>query len=83
MSGHRRKPQRIAAVDRFAADAEAIHKTLIGYSSGLRPSSPQYRAIDAVHDALLRAVAAVTGAEAPWIGRSNVGPARLPESDAK
>jgi hypothetical protein len=74
MSGHRKKPNRIAHTERFLADAEAIHSIIIGDSGGLRVSCDHYRAMQRLHEALLQAIIDVTGNEAPWIYRSNSEP---------
>jgi hypothetical protein len=74
MSGHRTKPKHIIDIDRFLADAEAIHSIIIGYSGGLRVSCDHYRSVQRLHDALLQAIVEITGKDAPWIYRSSSAP---------
>jgi uncharacterized caspase-like protein len=76
MSSRRKKPDRIVDLDRFVADAEQIHKILISYTGRLYVASAHFRAIEAVHAELIKAIKEVTGDNPPWVYRSSVGPYR-------
>lgn len=73
MATRRKKPDEIVTTDRFAADMEAIHRIIVGYSMNLRTSCAHYWAMERLHDELLATVSEVTGKEAPWIGRTLTG----------
>jgi hypothetical protein len=64
--GHRKKPARIVDLNSFVADATALHRTITKYSHGLRPGCDHARALDDLHEALLKAIRDITGDEVPW-----------------
>jgi biotin carboxylase len=81
MGSRRKRLSRIIFIDRFLEDAEHIHRTLIGYTSDLSVTSPQYEALQKVHAELIAAIKVVTGDDAPWIHRTSSGPVRRVDRD--
>lgn len=77
--GHRKKPDCIVSLDRFAEDMETMHQTVIGYSMRLRVTSDHYRAMQELHQKILETIERVTGKEAPWINRGLTAPRTNPK----
>ncbi|MER8797970.1 hypothetical protein NKH75_27885 [Mesorhizobium sp. M0984] len=59
-----------AEIERFLAEAERLHKSIVQVS----PSSNHYLALQRTHDALLKTVKDITGKDAPFIQWFGTGP---------
>jgi integrase len=63
-----------AEIERFLADAERLHKTIL--RPLISPQCEHYRALQALHEALLKTVKDITGNDAPFIRWHGTGPVR-------
>ena len=61
-------------IERFLVAAEALHKSVV--RPLLAYGSEHYRALQSVHEPLLKAVEQVTGKPAPFIQWNLTGPAK-------
>jgi hypothetical protein len=75
MATRRKRPVEVTDLPAFMADVERMHKTILGYCMNLRTGGAHYRAIQNLHEALLKTAMEVTGEEVPWVRRSSSGPA--------
>jgi hypothetical protein len=65
-----------AEIDTFLVAAEALHKSIV--RPLLSPSCDHSRALQAVHEALLRSIREITSKDAPFIRWNLTGPAQRP-----
>ena len=65
-----------AEIDRFLVEAERLHKSIV--QPLISPMCDHYRALQAVHQALLKSIREITGKEAPFIRWNGTGPVRQP-----
>ncbi|MES0091007.1 hypothetical protein NKJ80_08485 [Mesorhizobium sp. M0030] len=61
-------------IARFLAAAEALHKSIVGPL--LSYKSEHYRALQDVHEPLLKSIETITGNRAPFIQWNLTGPAQ-------
>ena len=67
-----------AEIDRFVSEAERLHKSIV--QPLLSPTCNHFRALQAVHEALLKAVRDITGKDAAFIRWNGTGPAQHPKA---
>ena len=63
-------------IERFLVEAERLHKSIV--QPLLSPSCDHFRALQAAHVALLKAVKDITGKDAPFIRWNGTGPVLPP-----
>ena len=61
-----------ADMERFLADAERLHKSIVGPL--ISPSCDHYRSLQALHEALLKTVKEITGKDPAFIRWHGTGP---------
>lgn len=74
MTTRRKKPERMteSEIEAFVAAADEFHRVLV--TPLISPFGDHYRALGALNEALMQAVAAVSGRPAPWLSRSSSPP---------
>ncbi|MER9217135.1 hypothetical protein NKI54_35165 [Mesorhizobium sp. M0663] len=62
---------------RFLIEAEGLHKSIV--QPLISPTCDHYRALQSVHQALLKSVKEITGKDAPFIRWTGTGPVQIIE----
>ena len=65
-----------AEIERFMEEAERLHKSIVGPL--LSPRCAHFRALQVLHEALLKTVEDITGRDAAFIRWNGTGPAQPP-----